>query len=155
MARFYRKPFVSEVPAGVPSGTCGSVIEDASPLTFAAKQGIMAEPGVRNLRVPVYALTKSKDLHERLQPQGGRSICAHQQIRGRRSHHSGERNGGVNCPSERRSGTGCPPAFHQSIAHSGGEARETRRLHGKPASPQVSACLCGNRSRSFAIAIFV
>jgi rare lipoprotein A len=156
MARFYcKEPKATEGANRATFATPRGLTQDASPLTFARRQEIMAEPGVRNLRVLFYALTKSKDLHERLQPQGGRSICAHQQIRGRRSHHSGERNGGVNCPSERRSGTGCPPAFHQSITYSGGEAREARRLYGKPAAPQVSACSFGNRSRRFTIAIFV
>src|SRR5580704_14300589 len=82
MARFYcKEPKATE---GVNRATFAAprgLTKDASPLTFGRRQEIMAEPGVRNLRVPVYALTKSKGLHERLQPQGGRSICAHQQIR--------------------------------------------------------------------------
>ena len=56
MARFYcKQPQLPEVAAGASFITRGSMTRDASPLTFPARQGIMAEPGVRNPRVLVYA----------------------------------------------------------------------------------------------------
>jgi rare lipoprotein A len=113
--------------------------QDASPLTFASKREIMAEPGIRNLRVNVYALTRSKVFHERLQPQGGRSFCAHQQVGSRSGHNRGERSGRVNHLSEQRSGAGCPTTLHQGVANRSGETRQSRRLHGKEsASSQLS-----------------
>jgi len=39
----------------------------------------MAEPGIRSSRVAAHAFTRSKEIHERLQPQGRRSIRALQQ----------------------------------------------------------------------------
>ena len=113
--------------------------QDASRLTLAGKQEIMAEPGIRNPRVAAHAFTRSKEIHDRLQPQGGRSIRAFQQIGGRGRDHDGERSGGVDQLSERRSGAGGAPAFHQSFADRIGKTDSSRRLHGKAsAAPQVS-----------------
>src|SRR5580700_3715153 len=143
MARFYcKQPELSETLARGSLIARGSMTRDASPLTFPARQEIMAEPGVRNPRVPVYALTKSREIHERLQPQGRGSICAYQQIDSRGSRHSGERDGGVSCSSERRSGARCPPALHQGVANRSREISQPRGLYGKEsASSQVSCWL--------------
>jgi len=113
--------------------------QDASRLTLAGKQEIMAEPGIRSSRVAAYAFTRSKEIHDRLQPQGGRSIRAFQQISGRGRDDNGERSGRADQLSERRSGAGGAPAFHQSIADCIGETDSSRGLHGKAsASSQVS-----------------
>jgi len=134
MARFYcNLAKLSDVVSRVSKG----MSEDASRLTFVHKQEIMAEPGIRNLRVPV-ALTKSKGLYERLQPQGGRSIGAHQQIGSRGREHGGERSGGTAQLSQRRGSTGGPSALDKSLAHRSGENDPPRRLYGKASSsPQV------------------
>src|SRR5579872_4688624 len=96
---------------------------DASRLTLAGKQEIMVEPGIRNPRVAAHAFTRSKEIHERLQPQGRRSIRAYQQIGGRRRIDDGEGSGGVAQLSERRSSPGCAPAFYQGFADRIGETR--------------------------------
>src|SRR5271170_1255604 len=128
---------------------------DASRLTCASKQEIMTEPGVRNPRVAVYALNKSKEFHERLQPQGGRSFRAYQQVSSRGRRHSGKGNSGAIRSSERRSRTGGPPAFHESATGSGGEAGTARGLHGKESSSQVRTVSFGHAERgpSRAVAI--
>jgi len=114
--------------------------QDASRLTLAGKQEIMAEPGIRSSRVAAHAFTRSKEIHERLQPQGGRSIRAFQQIGSRGRNNNGERSGGVDQLSQRRSGAGGAPAFHQSFADRFGKADSSRGLHGKAsASSQVTA----------------
>jgi hypothetical protein len=65
MARFYcNQPELPELAARGSFITSGSMTRDASPLTFPARQEIMAEPGVRNPRVPVYALTKSREFNK-------------------------------------------------------------------------------------------
>src|SRR5579863_1728823 len=113
---------------------------DASRLTLAGKQEIMAEPGIRNSRVAAHAFTRSKEIHERLQPQGRRSIRAYQQIGGRRRIDDGERSGGVAQLSERRSSAGCAPAFYQGFADRIGETDSPCGLHGQASvSSQVSA----------------
>src|SRR5579863_5287824 len=104
---------------------------DASRLTLAGKQEIMAEPGIRSSRVAAYAFTRSKEIYDRLQPQGGRSICPFQQIGGRGRNFNGERSSGLDQLSERRGGPGGAPAFHQSVAGRIGKVGSSRGLHGK------------------------
>jgi hypothetical protein len=61
MARFYcKEPELSEVVHRASFVTRRGMTDDATLLTFASGHEIMAEPGVRNLRVQVHALTKSK-----------------------------------------------------------------------------------------------
>jgi len=114
--------------------------QDASRLTLAGKQEIMSEPGIRTTRVAAYAFTRSREIYDRLQPQGGRSICAFQQIRGRGRDDNGERSGRVDQLPQRRGSARSAPAFHQGFADRIGKADSSRGLHGKASTAsEVSA----------------
>src|SRR5947209_9800746 len=95
----------------------------------------MAKPGIRKQRVVVFAFKRPRNQHERLQPQGGRSLRAREQIRGRGRRAPGERNGGVHHLPEQRSGAGSPHAFHQSAAGGGRENCPPGRLPGRNRIP--------------------
>src|SRR5690349_11673857 len=73
--------------------------------------------------------------HERLQPQGGRRLGAHQSNCQRCRRASGERNPGDYQVSERRSRSRGAFAFNPRLAHCIRKAGKVRRLHGTAPEP--------------------
>src|SRR5438445_6617850 len=83
----------------------------------------MSEPGVRKHGVTFLASRNLEDRHERLQPQGRRSLGTGEQIRWRGRRARGERDGGVHQISKQRGGASRPPALDQSVEDCIREAR--------------------------------
>ncbi|PYX25805.1 MAG: septal ring lytic transglycosylase RlpA family lipoprotein [Acidobacteria bacterium] len=83
----------------------------------------MSEPGVRKHCVTFFASRNLEDRHERLQPQGRRSLGTGEQIRWRGRRARGERDRGVHQISKQRGGASRPPALDQSVEDCIREAR--------------------------------
>src|SRR5256886_10833167 len=101
----------------------GGVIRDAPRLTVGRFHEIMSEPGVRKHCVTFFASRNLEDRHERLQPQGRRSLGTGEQIRWRGRRARGERDGGFHQVPKQRGGASRPPALDQSVEDCIREAR--------------------------------
>src|SRR2546429_8730196 len=83
----------------------------------------MSEPGVRKHCVTFFASRNLEDQHDRLQPQGRRSLGTGEQVRRRGRRARGERDRGVHQISKQRGGASRPPALDQSVEDCIREAR--------------------------------
>src|ERR1035438_5399535 len=111
----------------------------ALPLTALSPQEIIAQPGIRDIRVRWFTPSRIEEHYERLQPQGGRRVGARQQDCSRGRREDRERDSGVHQVPERRGGARHAAALDESPPRSLGEALGVRRLHGeKSASSEVA-----------------
>src|SRR5436190_4219599 len=117
------------------SADLGSALLDAPRLTLRSRNEIMTGPGI--LRSLVGVVTDGS-CHERLQPQGRRSLCTCKQVGSPGNRTPGERNRRTDRLSEPGSCAGRPSALHQGIACSVGKACGTGGFFGnQPGASQV------------------